>query len=226
MTEEIAFIGTIIPELMKGLALTCRLSVVALLLGLGLGLVTAVLRVYGTGLLKAAAVIYSEVIRGTPLLVQLFILYYGLPDAGLSLGRLTAGYLALGINSGAYQAEYFRGAIQSVQTGQMSAARALGMSKLQAVVYVILPQALRLVLPTWANEVIYMVKYASVVYTIAVPELLARGQILNSKYFKPGPIFFTVSLIYVVVITVITMLTDGLERKLRIPGLAAESTRD
>jgi len=226
MAEEVAFIGKIIPELLKGLAVTCRLSGGALLLGLGLGLVTAVLRVYGTGLLKAVAVIYSEVIRGTPLLVQLFILYYGLPDVGINLDRLTAGYLALGINSGAYQAEYFRAAIQSVQAGQMSAARALGLSKLQAVIYVILPQALRLVLPTWANEVIYMVKYASVVYTIAVPELLARGQMLNSKYFKPAAIFFTVSVIYIIVITLITKLTDGLEKRLAIPGLAVESGRD
>lgn len=226
MIGEITFIEAIIPELLKGLAVTCRLSAVALLLGLGLGLVTAVLRVYGSGLLKAAAVVYSEVIRGTPLLVQLFILYYGLPDAGINLNRMTAGYLALGINSGAYQAEYFRGAIQSVQSGQMSAARSLGMTKLQAVIYVILPQALRLALPTWANEVIYMIKYASVVYTIAVPELLARGQMLNAKYFKPVPIFFAVSVIYITVITLIAMFTDSLERKLRIPGLAMESARD
>jgi polar amino acid transport system permease protein len=91
---------------------------------------------------------------------------------------------------------------------------------------VILPQALRLALPTWANEVIYMIKYASVVYTIAVPELLARGQMLNAKYFKPVPIFFAVSVIYITVITLIAMFTDSLERKLRIPGLAMESARD
>ncbi len=226
MSGEYSFIVKILPELGKGLLVSFRVSAVALVLGLAIGLPLALLRLYGRGVSKYLAWVYIEVIRGTPLLVQLFIIYYGLPDVGISFDRMTAAYLALGLNSGAYQAEYFRGAIQAIPVGQMSAARSLGMSQLQALIHVILPQALRLVLPAWSNEAIYLIKYASVTYTIAVPELLAKGQILNSRYFRPVEIFLVVSLIYIGVISIIAWLVDRLELRLRIPGASLEVGRD
>ncbi len=152
------------------------------------------------------------------MIVQLFLIYYGLPDMGILLDRLPAAIIALGINSSAYQAEYFRGAILSIDEGQGLAAQALGMTKQQAIVNIILPQALRLVLPPWSNEVIYMVKYTSVAFLIAVPELMARGKMLISKTFKPLETLFWVGVIYVIVLSIIAKIVDMVERKLAIPG--------
>ena len=111
--------------------------------------------------------------------------YSSLPDIGITFGRFTAAFLTLGLNSGAYQAEYLRGALQAVSEGQMTAARAIGMSKAQAIRYIILPQALRLVLPAWSNEAISMLKYTAVVFLIAVPDLMTQAKILFLSSTSP-----------------------------------------
>lgn len=152
------------------------------------------------------------------MVVQLFIIYFGLPDLGILIDRIPAAIIALGINSSAYQAEYFRGAIQSIDSGQMMAAEALGMTKKQAVRHIILPQALRIVLPPWSNEVIYMVKYTSVAFLIAVPELMARGKMIISWTFKPLEVLFWVGVIYVIVLSIIAKIVDLVELKISIPG--------
>ncbi|MGI6486578.1 MAG: amino acid ABC transporter permease [Tepidanaerobacteraceae bacterium] len=122
------------------------------------------------------------------------------------------------MNSSAYQAEYFRGAILSINKGQMMAAEALGMTRRQAIANIILPQALRLVLPPWSNELIYMVKYTSVAFLIAVPELMARGKMIISWSFKPLEVLFWVGVIYVIVLSVIAKIVDIIELRLSIPG--------
>lgn len=218
MMEHIEYFIYIWPDLFKGLIVSLQLSVGALLLGLAIGLPMALMRTYSRGLVKTLAVMYIELIRGTPMIVQLFLIYYGLPDMGILLDRLPAAIIALGINSSAYQAEYFRGAILSIDEGQGLAAQALGMTKQQAIVNIILPQALRLVLPPWSNEVIYMVKYTSVAFLIAVPELMARGKMLISKTFKPLETLFWVGVIYVIVLSIIAKIVDMVEKKLAIPG--------
>lgn len=218
MMEHIEYFIYIWPDLFKGLIVSLQLSVGALLLGLAIGLPMALMRTYGRGLVKTLAVMYIELIRGTPMIVQLFLIYYGLPDMGILLDRLPAAIIALGINSSAYQAEYFRGAILSIDEGQGLAAQTLGMTKQQAIVNIILPQALRLVLPPWSNEVIYMVKYTSVAFLIAVPELMARGKMLISKTFKPLETLFWVGVIYVIVLSIIAKIVDMVEKKLAIPG--------
>ncbi|MDD4570466.1 MAG: ABC transporter permease subunit, partial [Tepidanaerobacteraceae bacterium] len=147
MIEQLKFFIEIWPELAKGLVISLELSAGALLLGLMIGLPMALMRTYGKGFIKTLAMGYIELIRGTPMIGQLFIIYYGLPDIGILLDRIPAAILALGINSSAYQAEYFRGAILSIDEGQRLAAEALGMTRKQAIVNVILPQALRLVIP-------------------------------------------------------------------------------
>jgi polar amino acid transport system permease protein len=141
------------------------------------------------------------------------------------LENIVAAYIALGLNSGAYQAEYFRGAIQAIGAGQMMAARAMGMTRLQAIVTIVLPQALRLALPAWSNEVAYMVKYSSVIFIIAVPDLLARGQFIISRYYIPMEILLLVGAIYLVMVLGIATLVGRLERRLRIPGLELEVER-
>jgi len=154
--------------------------------------------------------------------VQLFIIYYGLPDVGIRLPRLWAAVLALGVNSGAYQAEYFRGGLLAVSEGQLQAAFALGMSKTEALRYVVVPQALRLAVPAWTNEAIYLVKYTSVAFTIAVPELLARGRMIISWRFKPLEVLLTVALLYLVLVWGVGKLMEVVEHKTRVPGISMD----
>lgn len=218
MIEHVNFLISILPELWKGLLVSLELSAGALLLGLIIGLPMSLARTYGKGIIKAIAVAYIELIRGTPMVVQLVIIYFGLPDIGIVLDRIPAAIIALGINSSAYQAEYFRGAILSIDSGQMMAAEAIGMSKRQAVLNIILPQALRLVLPPWSNELVYMIKYTSVAFLIAVPELMARGKMIISWTFKPLEVLFWVGVIYVIVLSIVAKIVDTIEAKISIPG--------
>ena len=124
-------------------------------MGFILGIILALGRVYGKIIISGICAGYIEIIRGTPLLVQLFIIYFGMPQIGISLEPITAALIGLSLNSAAYQAEYLRGSIQSIESGQMVAARTLGMSKLKSIRNIILPQALRISIPAWSNELVY-----------------------------------------------------------------------
>jgi len=225
MEQLLIFLHRVIPDFFQGALITIRLTLVALSMGFAIGLPTALARVYGGDWLRRLAMAYTELFRGTPLLVQLFVIYYGLPDLGLTFSRFVSAYLTLGLNSGAYQAEYFRGAIQAIGSGQMMAARAIGMSRLKAIRQIILPQALRLVIPAWSNEVISMVKYTAVVFLIAVPDLMTKAKILASHYFNPIETYLAVAMVYLILVSLITLLMHLLERRLRIPGLEVEAER-
>ncbi|RME72060.1 MAG: amino acid ABC transporter permease [Chloroflexi bacterium] len=225
MDELIVFLQRVIPDFIEGTKITLQLTVVALALGAAIGLPAALARVYGGKWLKKIAVAYIELFRGTPLLVQLFVIYYGLPDVGITLSRFGAAYLALGLNSGAYQAEYFRGAIQAIGSGQMMAARAIGMSQIKAIRYIIMPQALRLALPAWSNEAIAMVKYTAIVFLIAVPDLMTKAKLIAGRYFNPIPVYITVAIIYIILVAIATVIMRTVERKLETPGLELETER-
>lgn len=218
IAEQISFFISILPELISGLKVSLKLSAGALALGVIIGLPLAIVKTYGKGFLKSLATIYIEIIRGTPMLVQLFIIYYGLPEIGIVLDQIPAAIIALGMNSSAYQAEYFRGAMLAVDSGQIMAAQAIGMTKRQGIFNIVIPQALRLVIPAWSNELIYMVKYTSVAFTIAVPELMAKGKILISQTYKSLEILFWVGVVYVVVLSIIAKIVSIVERKVAIPG--------
>ncbi len=209
----------IAPRLLQGTATTFQLTVLAIGLGLAGGVLLALGRVYGNKPIYWLSTAYVQFVRGTPVLVQLFLIYYGLPVFEIRLDSLTAAIIGLGLNSAAYQAEYFRGAIQSISRGQMLAARAIGMTNLQAIRYVILPQALRIVIPPWSNELIYTLKYSSVAFIIGAPELMATGQIIASRNFRYFEVFLIVAFIYLVCVLVISKLLDIAEQKLKIPGL-------
>jgi polar amino acid transport system permease protein len=227
------------PELGRGLLVTLRLSGGSLLIGLLVGFPVAIARVYGPRWLQNIATAYVDVLRGTPLLVQLFFLYYGLADpsvaellteAGLPknllvLEPIVAAYLALGLNSSAYQAEYFRGAIQAIGAGQMMAARALGLSRLQAIVNIVMPQALRLAIAPWSNEAAYMVKYTSVVYIIAVQDLFGEAKRIMSAHYNQMVMLPFVGLIYLVLVLFITWVMGKVEAYFHIPGMEIEEGR-
>ncbi len=213
------YLSTALPGLFGGLLITLKVAGVCLVIGLIIGFPAALARVYGPRWLKAAVTFYLEVFRGTPILVQLFIVYYGLPQFGITFSAFTAAYIALGLNSGAYQAEYFRGAIQAISSGQMMAARSLGMTPLQAIWHVIIPQAFRYALPAWSNEVISMIKLTSIVYLIAVPELMYIAKELIARYYNPFESYLTVGIFYLVVIALLTIILNQIEKKMTIPGL-------
>lgn len=225
MSEWLATLPTELPVLLKGTVITIQLLVVCLTFGSIIGLLTALIRVYGPGWMRAIVTAYLEIFRGTPLLVQLFVVYYGLPDIGITLSAMTAAYLTISLNSGAYQSDYFRGAIEAVGQGQMMAARALGMSRTKAVVHIILPQALRLVIPAWSLEPIQLIKVSAVAFLITVPDVMGRAKIMISRTFNALPTYLTVTLIYLVLVSALTLLFGLVERKARIPGFEVEGRR-
>jgi polar amino acid transport system permease protein len=211
-----------LPRLSQGLLLTLELTAISMALGAVFGVLLAVLRVYGRGLLYPLYLLasaYVHFFRGTPLLVQVMAIYYGLPTLGIRFTPFISGLLALTLNTAAYQAEYFRGAIQSVRAGQMQAALALGLTRLQAIRYVILPQALRLVIPPWSNELIYMVKGSAVVYLIGVLELMGQAKNIAARTFRHFEVYVVVAMFYLALILVFTLILRWVEKRTRIPGL-------
>jgi polar amino acid transport system permease protein len=219
MNEFLIFSQTVIPELLQGTRVTLRIAGGALLIGLVVGLPAALIRVYGNPWLQGIVSSLINIFRGTPLLVQLFLVYYGLPDLGVTFSRLTAAYLTLGLNSAAYQAEYLRGAIQAVGAGQMVAARAIGMGRFTAIRCIILPQAFRLVLPSWSNEMIAIIKYTAVVFLIAVPDLMGKAKMVSSRYFAPISTYIIVALIYLVIVGLASLLLHYVGKHFETPGL-------
>jgi len=211
-----------LPRLGQGLVLTAQLTAACMALGAVLGIALALLRVYARGWLSplhALASVYVHLFRGTPLLVQLMIIHFGLPSVGIRFTPFLSGLVAMSLNTAAYQAEYLRGAIQSVKAGQMMAARSVGLTRGQAIRHVILPQALRLVLPPWSNELIYMLKYSSIVYMVGAMDLLGVGRTIAARNFRFLEMFLIVALIYLAVVLLLTFVLRWVEGRLRIPGL-------
>jgi polar amino acid transport system permease protein len=225
MAEWLETVPHDLPYLLKGTVITLKLLAVGLTAGSIIGLLTALIRLYGPRWLVRIVMVYIEVFRGTPLLVQMFLIYYGLPDLGIVLSGMMASYITLSLNSGSYQSDYFRGAIQAVGHGQMMAARAIGMSRLKAVVHIILPQALRIVIPAWSTEPITLVKLSAVAFLLAVPDVMGQAKIITARTFLALPTYFTVTLIYLVIVSILTLALGLLERRVRIPGLDVEAVR-
>jgi len=221
MADFYQFFLQSLPNLLSGLGNTLLLTFFAITAGFFIGLSLALGRVYGTKAVNWFCIGYIEVIRGTPLLVQLFIIYFGLPSVGIIFSPLQAALIGLAINSGAYQAEYLRGSIQSIESGQMVAARSLGMSKLRSIQHVILPQALRVSIPAWSNEFIYLLQYSSIAYLITVSELTAEGKFIAAHTFRYLEIFAIIAIIYLALTVVSTEIIDRIAKRLSIPGIGA-----
>jgi len=219
VSDFISFFAESLPKLLDGLYITLFLTFISLAAGFILGLLLALGRVYGKRIISGICTGYIEIIRGTPLLVQLFIIYFGLPQIGFTLEPVSAALIGLSLNSGAYQAEYLRGSIQSVESGQMVAARTLGMTKLQSIRNIILPQALRISIPAWSNELIYLIKYTSIAYIIQVKELTAEGKIIAAHTYQYIEIFTIIAIIYLILTFVFTEIIDKIDDRLSIPGI-------
>lgn len=200
-----------------GTAIALGVTAVALPMGLALGLLLALMHVYGGRWMSNFARLYSTVLRGVPPIVLLFILYF-IVSGAINLSPFWAGSISLGVISSAYQLEILRGAIQSVGGGQMMAARAIGMSRLNAVRYIVLPQALRLAIPPWSNEAAIVIKDSSLVYALGVPEILRRAQQISASTQQPFLAYSIAALIYFILVFAANRLLDLLERRTRIPS--------
>ena len=225
MSDFFAFFIRFLPDLLRGAGVTLLLTVEGLSAGFGLGLLATLARTYGSKFWRGLAVGYIELFRGTPLLVQLFLIYYGLPGLGITLSRELSAFLALGLNSGAYQAEYLRGSILAIGDSQMMAGRSIGMSRWKTIWYVILPQALRLAIPAWSNEPVSLLKSTTVVFLIAVPELMAKAKSIAAKTYDPIGSYLAVAIVYLAMVYLLDAILRWMERASRIPGFDMEGKK-
>ncbi len=201
----------------QGTAITIAVTLVALPFGLVIGLALALVNTYSGKWARRASAVYSLVMRGIPPIALLFILYFLLSGRWLNLTPFWAGSLSLGIVSSAYQMEILRGALASVGSGQMTAARAVGMSRWQAIRYILIPQAIRLAIPPWSNEASIVLKDSSLVYALGVPEVLRRAQQLSATNSQPLLAFGAAAIIYFVLVFLTNRGLDWLSNKTRLP---------
>lgn len=201
--------------LAHGLWVTLWISALASVIGLVIGVITGLCRVSRNLTLRQLSVTYIEIIRGTPLLVQLFIFYFFLGTV-LDIGRLPSGIFALGIFAGAYVAEIIRAGIQSIPKGQMEAARSLGMNVPQAMIYIILPQAFKRTLPPLAGQFISLIKDSSLVSVIAITDLTKSGREVITSTFAVFEIWFVVAFLYLILTFTLSQVVAWVERRLAV----------
>ena len=214
MSFDFSLIWNSLPLLLAGAGVTIEITAIAVGLGFIFGLITSVGRLSDVKILQVIAVCYVNIIRGTPMLVQIFLIYFALPMViGQRINPFVAAVAACSINSGAYVSEIFRAGIQSVDKGQMEAGRSLGLSWMQTMRYVILPQAFKHVIPPLGNEFISMTKETSLVSVIGFEELTRRGQLIIAKTYGSFEIWLTVAVIYLVMTLTIARLVSYLERR-------------
>lgn len=216
---DTAFYTTqLIPALNRGLVMSVKLIIPSGLIGLGLGIVIGTLRTFGHPVIRKAANAYAAIFRGTPLLVQLFVLYFGLPNLGIYLDAYTAAVTGFILCSGAYHSEYIRGGLMSIKKGQLLAAQSMGFSTFKTMCNIIVPQAVRRALPGCGNEIIYLIKYSSLAYIITCIELTGEGKIIATRTFRYTEVFLVLGFYYLVLVTMASVLLQKIEAKLRIPG--------
>ncbi|MDP4104574.1 MAG: amino acid ABC transporter permease [Bacillota bacterium] len=201
------------PILQAGLYFTIPLTLISFVLGILLAFFTALARLSSIKPLNAIANFYVWIFRGTPLLVQLFILFYGFPSIGLTLNPFPAAVIGFTLNVGAYSSEIIRAAIQSIPKGQWEAAFSIGMTKSQAMRRIILPQAVRVSLPPLGNSFISLVKDTSLAATITVTEMFQKGQQIASVTYEPLWLYIEVAFIYLIFSTFLSYLQAMLERR-------------
>ncbi len=223
------------PVLLWGALATIQISLISIALGCIIGLTVGLSRLSSIKPIRLAATAYIDFFRGTPLLVQIFIIYFGLPHllrqtqmslmetfnmpqilTQFALPVFLAAVISCSLNSGAYIAEIFRAGVQSIERGQMEAARSLGMTKAQAMRFVILPQAFRIVIPPLGNEFIALLKDTSLLSVIGYEELTRKGQLTVGWSYAAFPIWITVAILYLIMTFCFSRLVDYTERRLRI----------
>jgi len=237
LLSALAFVVPALPALAEGVWLTLVLTVASITLAFPIAVLLSTARVYGGAGVRWLALAYTELIRGTPLLAQLFVLFFGLglttyiravPGVGTGFipdQAIWVAVIGFTINSSAYQSEYLRSALQSVRPGQLTAARAIGLSQLGGLRYVVLPQSFRYAIPGWSNELVYLIKYSSLAAFITVPELFFRAQAIASTTFRYTAMFTLVALFYLAIVLSASHVMHWVERTTAIPGIGGSRVR-
>lgn len=213
MSNSLARSAQYFPLLMEGVTLTIVVTLASVILSSLLGLMWALMAVSKSRILRGISRTFIMIIRGIPIIVQLFYIYFVLPELGISLTALQAGIIGLGLAYSAYQAENFRAGIEAIDKGQIEAAHSIGMTDGLIMRRVILPQAVRIVLPPFGNTIIMLLKDSSLVSTITVAELTRQGQLIASSTFDNMTVFTLVALMYLAMALPLTFLTRHLEQR-------------
>jgi polar amino acid transport system permease protein len=217
--HSLVVVKNALPYILQGSLVTVGIVVGAMLLGLVLGIPLAVGQIYGNRHIRFLAGLYVWFFRGVPVLVLLFLFYFGLFSLiGLNISAFLCAVLVLGLRGTAYQSQIFRGSIQSLPQGQLKAARALGMSDASAVWSVILPQALRLSLPGWSNEYSIVLKDSAIAFVLGTSEIMSRTHFVASRTYEQLPLYLTAGVIYFLLTWLGIHGLRMLERKVSIPG--------
>ncbi len=244
---QVGDISEYIPDLVSGFFMTMGLYFFALFFGLGLGIILAIGRHYGGPVISRIASGYIEFMRGTPLLAQILAIWaipfalnnwlvsqglapcdtswritfpdiVGVPRTILNTTILLSA-ITLGLNSGAYQAEFFRGSMASISVGQTLAAQSMGMTKRQEIRHIALPQSLRRAIPAWSNEAVYLPKYTTLAYFIGVPEFFGAMKLVVSRTFQALAVYAIGAIVFLILISAITLVLNNIHERTRIPGL-------
>lgn len=204
------------PKFLPGVLVTLQLSILSILIGTVFGLVAAMLKLSHKKPLMMVTDFYITIVRGTPLLLQLIFIFYALPEIGIELDRFSSAVIGLAFHSGAYISEIFRGAIESIDYGQREAARALGMTKLQSMKRVILPQAFKRSVPALGNQFIIAVKDSSLASAITITEILLLARQFTAATFDVFPIFFVAGCYYLIITMGLTSILNKIELRLKV----------
>src|ERR1700744_4141129 len=207
-----------LPVLAQGAALTVKLAILSMIFGLLAASVIAVMGISHNRVLNWIARVYVSLMRGTPLLVQIFVIYYGFPRRGISLDPTPAGVIALSANVAAYLSESMRGAILGIPSGQWLASYSLGLSRRQPLRYVISPQALRIAVPSLSNSLISLIKDTSLVSVITVTELLRSAQEVIASTYQPLPLYLAAAAVYWVLCSILELVQRRFESRLALPS--------
>ncbi|WP_029232306.1 amino acid ABC transporter permease [Butyrivibrio sp. VCB2006] len=231
---DFKLVFTQLPDLIRFLPITLELALLSMLLGLALGLVLAIVKIRQVKILKSVATFFISAIRGTPILVQLYIAYFGIPmffkwlnqsyGTDFHVAKIDGfiyAVVALGINQSAYNAEFIRAAILSVGEGQIEAASALGMNYFQTLFRIIVPEAITVALPSLGNSLISVIKGTSLAFTCAVVEMTAQGKIIGGRTYRYFEVYVSLAIIYWVITVVIEKGLSFVEKKLAIPEQVA-----
>lgn len=214
----------VIPVLNRGLWVSLSLIVPSVILGFFLGVAIGAGRVFAPQRIRRLLDLHVTLVRGVPLLVQMFIIYYGLPSIGIRFEPYIAGVISFTLCTSAYQAEYIRGALMSINQGQIKAAHALGFSTLKSVLWVVIPQALRRALPGCGNEIIYLIKYSSLASAIVMMDLTGEAVSLAAQDYRYSEVYVLLGAYYLAITSAATLALYIIERKTAIPGFGRLAT--
>ena len=218
MLEDMGFMSELLTGLNRGLVMSVQLIVPSAIGGMLIGVVTGALRAFGNRLVSKIGDGYAALFRGTPLVVQLFVLYFGLPNIGIYFSPYWAAVTCFILCSGAYQSEYVRGALLSIKKNQYFGAQALGFTKLQTIVWIIIPQAMRRALPGCGNEIVYLIKYSSLAYVVTVMELTGEGKTVATEYFRFTEVFLVIGIYYLILVSIAKLILAKMEQVFHVPG--------